>query len=51
LQEFRVARLPEDAELAERAREWADRLAQEDDPLLREAAAARFGSDLDPIPA
>jgi ATP-dependent DNA helicase RecG len=49
--EFRVARLPEDAELAERAREWADRLADTDDPLLRDAVAARFGSELDPIPA
>ncbi len=51
LQEFRVARLPDDAELAERARRWADRLADEDEPLLRAAAAERFGSDLDPIPA
>src|SRR4051794_17057871 len=49
--EFRVARLPEDAELAERAREWADRLADADDPLLRDAVEARFGPELDPIPA
>jgi ATP-dependent DNA helicase RecG len=51
LQEFRVARLPEDAELAERARSWADRLADTDDPLLRDAVAAHFGPELDPIPA
>src|SRR5256885_4217273 len=50
LPEFRVARLPEDTELAERAREWADRLADDDDPLLRHAVEARFGPDLDPIP-
>ena len=49
--EFRVARLPEDTELAERAREWADELADTDDALLRDAVAARFGSELDPIPA
>ena len=49
--EFRVARLPEDAELQERAKAWADRLAEADDPLLRDAVAARFGSELDPIPA
>ncbi|MDX6412075.1 MAG: ATP-dependent helicase RecG [Gaiellaceae bacterium] len=49
--EFRVARLPEDTELAERAREWADRLADDHDALLRDAVAARFGPELDPIPA
>jgi ATP-dependent DNA helicase RecG len=49
--EFRVARLPEDTELAERAREWADRLADADDPLLRAAVESRFGPELDPIPA
>jgi ATP-dependent DNA helicase RecG len=49
--EFRVARLPEDTELAERAREWADRLADDPDALLRDAVAARFGPELDPIPA
>ena len=51
LQEFRVARLPEDAELAERARDWADRLDLEREQLLRDAVVARFGSELDPIPA
>jgi ATP-dependent DNA helicase RecG len=49
--EFRVARLPEDAELAELARDWSGRLSLEDEPLLRGAVAARFGSELDPIPA
>jgi hypothetical protein len=49
--EFRVARLPDDAELQERAKGWADRLADADDPLLRDAVAARFGPELDPIPA
>jgi ATP-dependent DNA helicase RecG len=58
LPQFRVARIPEDAELLGRARERAERLLAEDadlsEPehaLLREAAAARFGSELDPIPA
>ena len=58
LPEFRVASLPEDQELLERARAAAERMI-EDDPglelpehaLLREATVARFGSDLDPIPA
>ena len=58
LPEFRVARLPEDAELLVRARDRADALLL-DDPrleppehaLLREAVVARFGSELDPIPA
>jgi ATP-dependent DNA helicase RecG len=49
--EFRVARLPEDAELQERAKDWADRLADAEDPLLRDAVGARFGPELDPIPA
>jgi len=58
LPEFRVARLPEDAELLERAQAHAralvDRdpaLAEPENGLLREAVIARFGSDLDPIPA
>jgi ATP-dependent DNA helicase RecG len=51
LPEFRVARLPEDAELLERARERADELADCDDALLRMAVDARFGSELEPIPA
>jgi ATP-dependent DNA helicase RecG len=58
LPEFRVASLPEDQELLERARAAAEQLL-EDDPalelpehaLLREATVTRFGSDLDPIPA
>jgi ATP-dependent DNA helicase RecG len=58
LPELRVARLPEDTELLVRARDHADRLLR-DDPrlsepehaLLRDAVAARFGSELDPIPA
>lgn len=51
LPELRVARLPEDAPLLERATEWARRLESEQDPLLRDAVAERFGSELDPIPA
>jgi len=58
LQEFKVARLPEDAELLERARVHADALVEADPEmsapehaLLRDAVLARFGSDLDPIPA
>ena len=58
LPEFRVARLPEDTELLVRARDRADALLF-DDPaleqpehgLLRAAVAARFGPELDPIPA
>ena len=58
LPELRVARLPEDTELLVRARDRADRLLR-DDPrlelpehaLLRDAVVARFGSELDPIPA
>jgi ATP-dependent DNA helicase RecG len=56
--EFRVARLPEDVALLERARERAGelmaadpRLEQPENALLREATVARFGSDMDPIPA
>jgi ATP-dependent DNA helicase RecG len=58
LPEFRVARLPEDVELLVRARDRADqiliedaRLEQPEHALLREAVVARFGSELDPIPA
>ena len=58
LQEFRVARLPEDAELLESARAHADALVEGDPELsapehalLRDAVLARYGSDLDPIPA
>jgi ATP-dependent DNA helicase RecG len=58
LPEFRVASLPEDAELLERARVCADELLERDPQLsapegalLRDAVAARFGSELDPIPA
>ena len=56
--EFRVARLPEDQELLERARVHADAtiaadpgLEQPEHALLRGAVIDRFGSDLDPIPA
>jgi len=58
LPEFRVARLPEDAELLVRARDRADAILLEDPrlespehALLREAVVGRFGSELDPIPA
>jgi hypothetical protein len=53
-----VARLPEDVELLVRARDRADqiliddpRLEHPEHALLREAVVARFGSELDPIPA
>jgi len=56
--EFKVARLPEDIALLERARERAREVMAGDphleDPenaLLREATVARFGSEMDPIPA
>jgi ATP-dependent DNA helicase RecG len=56
--EFRVARLPDDAELLERARARADELLDRDSrlelpehALLGDAVAARFGPELDPIPA
>jgi ATP-dependent DNA helicase RecG len=56
--ELAVARLPADLRLLERARELADELlahdpelAEPEHVLLREAARARFGSELDPIPA
>ncbi|MDP8943858.1 MAG: ATP-dependent DNA helicase RecG, partial [Actinomycetota bacterium] len=55
---FRVASLPEDADLLERARDHAEamldrdpRLEGPEHALLRAAAVARFGSELDPIPA
>jgi ATP-dependent DNA helicase RecG len=58
LPEFRVARLPEDTELLVRARDRADEiviadlgLAEPEHALLREAVVARFGPELDPIPA
>ncbi len=58
LPEFRVARLPDDRELLERARLRADdliaadpRLELPENGLLRAAIVERFGSDLDPIPA
>jgi ATP-dependent DNA helicase RecG len=58
LPEFRVARLPDDQELLERARLHADallaadpRLELPEHGLLRTAIVERFGSDLDPIPA
>ena len=58
LPQFRVARIPEDAELLSRARTRADALlaadpglAEPEHALLRGAAAALFGSELDPIPA
>ena len=58
LPEFRVARLPEDTELLVRARDRADELLRSDPTLerpqhslMREAVVARFGPDLDPIPA
>ena len=58
LPEFRVARLPEDSELLVRARDRADEillrdpgLAEPEHVLLREAVVARFGPELDPIPA
>jgi hypothetical protein len=58
LPEFRVARLPEDTELLVRARDRADailledpRLERPEHGLLRDAVVARFGSELDPIPA
>jgi ATP-dependent DNA helicase RecG len=56
--EFRVARLPEDAELLERARRRADELLdadpaleQPEHALLRDALAARFGPGEEAIPA
>jgi ATP-dependent DNA helicase RecG len=58
LPELRVARLPEDTEMLVRARDRADALLRDDlrldrpeHALLRDAVAARFGSELEPIPA
>ena len=58
LPELRVAQLPEDTELLARARDRADELLRADPELeepehalLRDAVVARFGSELDPIPA
>ncbi len=58
LPQFRVARLPEDAALLERARERAEELLEQDPALgapehvlLRETVAERFGSDEEPIAA
>jgi ATP-dependent DNA helicase RecG len=58
LPELRVARLPEDGGLLERARRLADELLGRDPQLaepchalLRHAVSARFGSELEPIPA
>jgi ATP-dependent DNA helicase RecG len=56
--EFKVARLPEDAELLQDARDCAEALLaadpaleQPENVLLRDTALDRFGPDLDPIPA
>jgi ATP-dependent DNA helicase RecG len=56
--EFRVAVLPDDDELLERAKRHADELVagdplleQPENALLRDAVVARFGPELDPIPA
>jgi ATP-dependent DNA helicase RecG len=58
LPELRVARLPGDAELLERARMRADAILDADralelpeHALLRDAVVDRFGSEADPIPA
>jgi ATP-dependent DNA helicase RecG len=58
LPEFNVARLPEDADLLQDARDAAEELLAADPDLelpehvlLREAAESRFGPGLDPIPA
>jgi ATP-dependent DNA helicase RecG len=58
LPELRVAQLPEDTALLVRARDLADELlrsdpelAEPENALLRDAAVARFGPELDPIPA
>jgi ATP-dependent DNA helicase RecG len=58
LPEFRVARLPQDQELLERARLIADdlmrydpMLAEPQHALLRDAVIDRFGPENDPIPA
>jgi ATP-dependent DNA helicase RecG len=58
LPEFNVARLPEDADLLQDARDVAEalldadpELTQPENTLLRDAAVTRFGEALDPIPA
>jgi ATP-dependent DNA helicase RecG len=58
LPEFNVARLPEDADLLQDARDVAEELLKADpeleqpeNTLLRDAAVARFGEALEPIPA
>jgi ATP-dependent DNA helicase RecG len=58
LPEFKVARLPDDQELLERASARADEvlerdpeLADAEHALLRAAVVDRFGPELDPIPA
>ncbi len=58
LPEFKVAQLPGDEELLERAHAHAGALLERDpmlaepeNAMLRDAVIARFGSDLDPIPA
>jgi len=58
LPEFKVARLPDDAELLQDASDVAEAILAADpqltdpaDVLLRDAAAERFGADMDPIPA
>jgi ATP-dependent DNA helicase RecG len=55
---FKVARIPEDLALLELARDRADELLERDPDLrepehalLRQAAAAAFGPELEPIPA
>jgi ATP-dependent DNA helicase RecG len=56
--QFKVARIPEDAGLLDRARRIASPIVEHDPllaapehELLRRAALERFGPDLDPIPA
>jgi ATP-dependent DNA helicase RecG len=56
--EFKVARLPDDQELLERAKSRADELLaadpsleQPESALMRDVVVARFGPELDPIPA
>jgi len=56
--EFKVARLPDDQGLLERAKSRADELLaadpaleQPESALMRDAVVARFGPELDPIPA
>jgi ATP-dependent DNA helicase RecG len=58
LPQLKVARLPEDLGLLERARSLVDEVMASDPALdapehvlMRDAATARFGSELDPIPA